>query len=260
MSNDPGPWDRQPSSPPSEPEPEPATARGRRLLWLLLAVAIGGLVLALARAFPDANLSGGDWANVGYLTGFMLLMSAGVVRLRREAVAQHLRHVAIWAGIVAGLALGVAYRHELSGVPQRLQMAFGAGAPVAVGEHELAVAQDAAGAYVVVGAVNGQRVRFIVDTGATETVLSPQVARRVGAPMDTLRFEDPAETANGVVYSAPYVARRLEVGSIRFNDFEVAVNQAPMRHSLLGMSFLNRLESFEFRDRRLILRWRGPGV
>lgn len=254
MSTDPSPWGRQ-ASPPTPPEP----ARRRPLLWLLLVAAIGGLVLALARGFPDANLSGGDWANVGYLTALLLLISAGVARLRREALAQHLRHVAIWAAIVAGLALAVAYRDDLAGVPQRLQMAFGAGAPVAVGDRQLAVAQNAAGAYVVVGAVNGQRVRFIVDTGATDTVLSPQDARRVGAPMAALRYEDAAETANGVGYSAPYVATRLEVGSIRFDDFKVAVNQAPMSHSLLGMSFLNRLESFEFRDRKLILRGRASG-
>ena len=60
MSNEPGPWDRQRASPPPPPETKPPTARARRLLWLLLAAAIGGLVLALARAFPDANLSGGD--------------------------------------------------------------------------------------------------------------------------------------------------------------------------------------------------------
>jgi aspartyl protease family protein len=253
MSGNPGPWERP------DPSPTPAP-QGRRLsLWLLIVGALGGLVLALARAFPEANLTGEDWAYVAYATVFLLAAAAGLTRLRRDALKRHLRDVAIWAVIVAALALGAAYRHELSDVPGRLNMAFGGGAPVALGEHELAVGQDASGAYVVVGAVNGQRVRFIVDTGATETVLSPDDARRVGAPMTTLRYTDAAQTANGVGYSAAYMADRLEVGSIRFDDFDVAVNQAPMSHSLLGMTFLNRLESFEFRGGKLILRWRGTG-
>ncbi len=216
-------------------------------------------MLALARAFPDANLTGEDWAYVGYAAVFLLAVAAGLTRLRRDALRRHLRDVAIWTLIVAVLALGAAYRHELADVPRRLQLAFGGGDPVTMGERELAIGQDVSGAYVVVGVANGQRVRFIVDTGATETVLSPDDARRVGAPMATLRYTDAAQTANGVGYSAAYVADRLEVGSIRFDDFEMAVNQAPMSHSLLGMTFLNRLESFEFRGGKLILRGRGSG-
>jgi len=157
---------------------------------------------------------------------------------------------------VAVLALVVAYREEFAGVPQRLRLAFSMGDPVATGDHELVVPQDDQGAFVIVARVNGQRVRFIVDTGATDTVLSPADARRLGVPVDQLVYDGEAETANGVGHAAAYTAQTLEVGAIRFDQFRMAVNQAPMSSSLLGMSFLNRLESFEVRGRKLILKWR----
>ena len=241
------PWSREP--PPPAPPP-----RSGLMVWLVIAAAIAALVLALARVFPEAGLNGGDWANVGYLVGIVLLLTAGASRLQHGALGQHLRHAAIWAGIVAVLALGAAYRDELAGVAGRVRLAFSGGTPVALSDQELAVPQNDAGAYVVTGKVNGQKVRFIVDTGATDTVLSPDDARRIGIPVDTLRYVRQSETANGVGRSAPYTAEQLEVGPVALQGFEMAVNQAPMSASLLGMSFLSRLESFEFRGRTLFLR------
>jgi aspartyl protease family protein len=76
--------------------------------------------------------------------------------------------------------------------------------------------------------------------------------------MAALDFGLSAETANGVGYGAP-IRATLEVGPIDLADFPMTVNQAPMRRSLLGMSFLNRLQSFEVRGDTLILRWRDGG-
>lgn len=249
MTQDNGPWARRP------PEPEP-TARPRLVLWLGFCAALGGLILALAHAFPEAVRAPEDWAEVARAAGMVVLVSAGLFRAGRGFRPEHLRYAAIWAVILAVLALGFAYRGELAGVGQHLRLAFSAGDPVATGEHELVVPQDADGGYVLVAKVNGQRVRFVVDTGATETVLSPDDARRIGVDMASLRYVEEAETANGQGYGAPYVAERFEVGSIALSGFKLTVNRAPLSSSLLGMSFLGRLESFQMQDRKLILRWR----
>ena len=256
MSN--GPWDRVAQTPPP-PQPPPAPARGRFLLWLLVVAVIGGAVLGLTALFPEAIRTGDDWANVGYVAALLAVVASGLTRLRRDALPRHLRHAAIWLGIVAVCALAAAYRDEIASVPRRLQMAFSPGTPVATAEHELVIPQNHEGAFVVVGLVNGQRVRFIVDTGATDTVLAPADARRLGVPVDQLRYEHMAETANGTGYSAAWTADRLQVGAIAFDDFKVAVNQTDMGASLLGLTFLGRLESYEFRGRKLVLKWRDTG-
>ena len=81
-------------------------------------------------------------------------------------------------------------------------------------------------------------------------------ARRLGVDIDALTFDHAAETANGVGYAAPFVADSLAVGSIRFDKVPMAINQTPMRNSLLGMSFLKRLDSFQVSGRKLYLKSR----
>ncbi len=130
---------------------------------------------------------------------------------------------------------------------------------MAVGAHELVVSQDAEGGFQVVGQVNGQPVRFMIDTGATETVLAPQDARRLGVDLSGLTFDRQSETANGLGLGAPYQARTLEIGPIRLTDFKMEINKAPMSSSLLGLSFLNRLDSFEVKGRKLYLKWGAAG-
>ncbi len=254
-----GPWE-QPDPPTAAPPSRPPGAPRHRLwLWLGLLAAVGVLAVALMRAYPEAIQTGDDQASLFLRLGMVVLVSTVLLRGLHGSPRQYLKYAAIWTGVIAVLALGYAYRAELTQIPQRLQLAFNVGTPVTVGERTLVVPQGEDGHYVVDGLVNGQRVRFMVDTGATETVLSPADARRLGIPVDTLNYGYESETANGKGYSAAYDATSLEVGAIRLEGFRVMVNKAPMSGSLLGMSFLKRLEAFEFRDRQLILKWREDG-
>ncbi len=86
-------------------------------------------------------------------------------------------------------------------------------------------------------------------------MLAPQDARRLGVDVSGLRFNRQSETANGLGLGATYVAGTLDVGPIRLNNFTMEINRAPMSSSLLGLSFLNRLDSFEIRGRKLYLKW-----
>lgn len=255
MTHDNGPWARPPVPPAAPVTP----VWPRVILWAGLCAALAVIVLALAHAFPEAVRTPNDWIEIARAAGLVVLVSAGMLRAGRVLRPRHLKYAAAWAGIVAVLALGFAYRGELKGVGQHLQLAFSAGDPVVTAAHELVVPQGEDGGYVLVGRVNGQRVRFVVDTGASDTVLSPDDARRIGVDMASLRYVVESETANGLGYGAPYVARRFEVGPLALADVKLTVNRAPMSASLLGMSVLSRLDSFQFGDRKLILRWRDAG-
>lgn len=256
MSNEGGPWKGDGSRPGPAPASAPAPEPGRPWLWLVLVAALAGIVVALIRAFPEAVRTPDDWTSVAYGVGVVVLVCSGVARVKRHQIGQHLRHAAIWAAIVAVVALVFAYRQDLGAVPRDLRIAFSGGSPVATGEREMIIPQDESGAFVVIAKVNGERVRFLVDTGATDTVLSPEDASRLGLDVEALSYDRAAMTANGLGYGAAYAAERLEVGEIRIDDFPMTVNKAPMGVSLLGMSFLNRLESFEAGRGRLTLKWR----
>lgn len=250
-----GPWgSRTPSPPPAQPRPP--LDRGRLLLCAMFLAGIAALVVALAKAFPEAMRTQNDWNDVGYYAMLLALVSAGAFRARWGGLKRTLGHAAIWALVAGILALGYAYRQELAGAPQHLQLAFSTARPVQLGAHELVIPQDDHGGYEVIGQVNGQRVRFLIDTGASDTVLSPADARRLGVDPAGLNYVEPFETANGKGFGAPYVAQRLQVGAITLDDFPMSINRAPMSSSLLGLSFLDRLAAFEIRDRKLYLKWR----
>ena len=101
--------------------------------------------------------------------------------------------------------------------------------------------------------VNGGRVTFMVDTGATDIVLAPDDARRIGFDPATLVFDQLAETANGTVGGAAVRLDSLVVGSIEMNRLPATVNGADMSESLLGMEFLNRLHGWRVENGVLTL-------
>ena len=246
-----GPWDREPPG-----QARRTIPRGRFALWLGLIAAVGLAVWLLAKLVPGSVTSGEDWAWIVRDVGLVAVVSTGILTAGRFRWAEKARHAAIWVGVVALLFLGVAYRGELEGVAQRVRSEFAPAYPVATGAHELVVTQDDGGGFFVMGQINGQPVRFLIDTGASDTVLSPADARRLGVDLAALHFDHVAETANGPGYSAPFTAASLAVGPIKFADVPMAINQSPMSNSLLGMTFLRRLDSFEVRGSKLVLKWR----
>jgi aspartyl protease family protein len=248
MPSDGGPWGSR--------TPDPPPRGGRRGLWLLLLlVGAVGLLIFLFRTFPESLRDRQDGFQLVYLLGFLVLLSTGVFRASRSNLKDHLKHAAIWVAVISVAAVAFAYRDVFEGAAQRLRIAFSDGTPVPAGPHELVIPQDADGAFVVIALVNGQRVRFMVDTGATATVLSPEDARRAGIDPSGLHYDSLSETANGTGSGARTTVRTLAVGPIMFDNFEVTVNQAPMSGSLLGVSFLDRLQSFHVEGHKLILKW-----
>lgn len=111
------------------------------------------------------------------------------------------------------------------------------------------------GHFLVEAVVNGVPVDFMVDTGASHVVLSLEDARRLGFTPDHLRFTQKFQSANGTVRAAPVELRELRIGQLRLFDLDASVNGGPLPISLLGMSFLQRLSSYEVARGRLVLRW-----
>lgn len=123
------------------------------------------------------------------------------------------------------------------------------------GGRQLTIPAGRGGHFYVDAQVDGTAVRFLVDTGATRVVLDPADARRIGIHVRAPDFTGRAGTANGVVRIAPVTLRRVRIGPLALRHVEAAVNEAPMGISLLGMSFLERLDGYAVERDRLVLRW-----
>lgn len=88
-------------------------------------------------------------------------------------------------------------------------------------------------------------VSFIVDTGATQIVLSIEDARRIGIDPDRLSFTGRASTANGMVRIAPVRLETVRFGPFEERDVEASVNGGQLHTSLLGMSYLRHFARIE---------------
>lgn len=103
--------------------------------------------------------------------------------------------------------------------------------------------------------INGTPVTFLIDTGASHTVINQRDAERLNLNSGQLRYSIPFQSANGTTYAAPVTLRDVRLGQFQLYDLDAYVNQGELGISLLGMSFLTQFESYEFLGDRLVLRW-----
>jgi len=225
------------------------------VLWVGLLVAVGIGIWLLSALFPG-QISSGEYARLDIvrLVAILAFVSSGLIFARQIKFGEVVRNISIWTGLAAIILVGYTFRTELEAVYYRVGGELVPSHAIATDDDGLVITASADGHFYVDGRANGQRVRFMIDTGASSIVLSPQDASRIGIDLGELPFVQRFQTANGIGYGAPYRLDRLSIGSFQFADTAVSINGADMGTSLLGMAFLERLESFEIRGGKLYLR------
>ncbi len=250
-----GPWSSLPPPPkPSRPRALGSARLRRALIFAAIIVVCLALIVWLSALFPN-QVSGDRWMSPAINVGFAALIGASLLS-RGLKLGQAVRYVAIW-GLIAGvLGLGFVYRQDAMDAFYRVRSALVPSYAMPAGANTVVLSENQDGGYQVVAQVNGRPITFMVDTGASDIVLSPADAQRLGADLGALKFDRHYETANGGGLGADWKVQNLTIGPIKLSDAQVSINQAPMSRSLLGMAFLRRLASFEFKGGQLILR--GP--
>ncbi|MGO4572769.1 retropepsin-like aspartic protease family protein [Microvirga sp. 2TAF3] len=218
---------------------------------LFLAALLTGL---LAEA-PLAGLSPGEAAGILGLFGLAMFLAGSIV----EGFTKHWTHgvqaIAVSCGLLTALVVTYAARGELQMVLDRAIGDIADGRTVVSENGEVVAARRTDGSFILTGRVNGRDTRFIFDTGASTVVLRAERAADLGFKEADLDFSIPVATANGTALAAPVVIDSLTVGSITERNVHALVTRSGVLHAnLLGMSFLERLGSYEVRGNRLILR------
>ncbi|MBQ0824315.1 TIGR02281 family clan AA aspartic protease [Microvirga terrae] len=224
--------------------------RGAGFLLLLAALLVG-----LFGDDPIGEFSALEAAGLLGLGGLSLLMADSIV----EGFSRHwtygVQSVAVSGGILIALLVTYASRGELQAVIDRAIGDIAVGRTVVTPEGEVVAARRTDGSFVVRGEVNGHETRFVFDTGASTVVLRAEDAAATGFRLDRLDYSIPVATANGGALAAPVVIERLTVGSITERNVRALIARSGVLHAnLLGMTFLERLGSYEVRGNRLILR------
>lgn len=228
----------------------------RRLTWTFVFGMALSLAALIASNDQDAitNLLS---HNIGSLTLKLALVIFAVglaFTLFRERLSQVLEPMAFWAVLGLLLVIGYSYRFELRDVGDRVIAELVPG-HVAGHGRRVEVVRGHGGDFSVSAHINGERVPMVLDTGASSVVLTQQAAKAAGLPLEVLEYNVNLDTANGRTRAAPVTLDRLAVGGLIERSVPALVVQpGQLKNNLLGMTFLNRLESWEVRGDTLRMR------
>jgi aspartyl protease family protein len=117
------------------------------------------------------------------------------------------------------------------------------------------IARAQGGEFALQARINGVNTPMVIDTGATSVVLTYDTAKAIGLPLELLEYDVDLETAGGHTKAARLTLDRLAIGKLVERSVPaLVVPHGQMKTNLLGMSFLDRLESWEVRADSLMLR------
>jgi aspartyl protease family protein len=228
----------------------------RRLLWILLFGLGLGLIVLVAR--HDTGTVAGLWPREFSLlvvyTVLLVFVGSAVIATFRRRWLHALESALLWAIVAVLLMVGYSYRYDLREVSERVLAEVIPGRPAARGK-TVEITRSRGGEFAVTVHINGVRIPMMLDTGASSVVLTQEAAKAAGLPIQVLSYSVNVETANGRAHAAPVTIDRLAIGNIVERSIPALIAQpGQLRTSLLGMSFLNRLEGWEVRGDRLVMR------
>ena len=182
-------------------------------------------------------------------------MLTGVRRAGAAGVARAIVGAAIWAVLIIVLTGVYSYRFELSDIADRVMAEFVPGEAQVGRGGEVIVNRRLGGEFVIPAKVNDLPVAFLFDTGASTVVLRAQDAAKVGVDSAGLDFDVSVVTANGAAMAAQTRLDKISVGPIVMRDVRALVARpGALSESLLGMSFLDRLQGYSVERGRLVLK------
>jgi aspartyl protease family protein len=121
-------------------------------------------------------------------------------------------------------------------------------------ERAVQVPRGQSGEFALRARINGVTAPMVIDTGATSVVLTYETAKAAGLPLELLEYDVDVETAGGHTKAARLTLDRLAIGKLVERSVPaLVVPHGQMKTNLLGMSFLDRMESWEVRADRLML-------
>ena len=228
----------------------------RRLTWSLLLGAALSLAALIASIDQDAitTLLRHDVGSLMIKIILVVFIGGLVLVMFRERFSKAIEAMLFWVVVGLLLVVGYSYRFELRDVSDRVIAELVPGYAAGHGRN-VEIVRGRGGDFAVAAHVNGARVPMVLDTGASSVVLTQDAAKAAGLPLEVLTYTVNVDTANGRTRAAPVTLDKLAVGGLTERAVPALVAQAgELKHNLLGMSFLNRLQSWEVRGDTLRLR------
>jgi aspartyl protease family protein len=230
---------------------------------MLPVIIIGVAMLAAVLAFflGETSVAGINLETTMPYIGAVLMASvllAGTLGNYRGQASEGLKAVAGWLAIFLVVVAGYAFRFELASAGNRVVGVLLPGVTLFGAGGEVTVSRGPDGQFHFTVAANGKPMRMMFDTGASSVVLRAEETIPLGITLSEADYTITVRTANGVARAAPITLKSLEIGGIREENVRAMVAKpGVLGENLLGMTFLERLSSYEVRGDQLALRGRG---
>ena len=227
---------------------------------LLLTIAVAVVVLIVRRETGNTfGLSNEDFARLTLLGVVLLFVGAGFLG-RSLRPGEVFRGFAFWFMVIVAITGVYSNRDNLVGVAGRLLGAIAPGVPISgriAGESDpssVVIVRSGDGHFAVRATVEGVSLPLLFDTGASFVTLTYADAKEIGVDPGELDFRVPIRTANGTMNAASVMIDKIQVGSIERRDVKALVApRGALEQGLLGMSFLDTLDSYAISGDRLLL-------
>ncbi len=171
-----------------------------------------------------------------------------------------MRNIMIFAAIMIGLGTFMAQiADKMTPAPAAATPAVRIAAkqemtPAQASLRSLSIPRDARGHFATEGRIDGQRIAFMVDTGASVIALNESSAARFGLRPSRNDYRATVTTANGTIKAAPTRLAMVDIGGLIVRDVDAMVlPDEALSENLLGLSFLSKLRRFEYANGRMVL-------
>ena len=184
------------------------------------------------------DLTGDDYAVLAYLALLLLVVGGSMVISNRSHLNKTLQQLAIWGLIIVGMVGAYSLRDRFEEIvyPQR---------PVVSDAGTVSFTRARDGHFYAEVMVNSKKIEFVIDTGASDIVLSESDAELLGYPVGDLIYSGRASTANGTVPIARVKLDTITLGRFTDRNIRATVNGGELDTSLLGMRYLSRFHKIE---------------
>ena len=219
-------------------------------------LALGGalMIVVVRNGGAMAGLDDHQQLSLLYRIGLLILVGSALARMFRGRFGEAVRIAFMWIVIGLVLAVGYTYRFELKDVANRILAELVPGRAAARGR-TVELARTGSGDFQVAAQVNNARVPMVLDTGASTVMLTRDAAIAAGLPAEMIKYNVNIETANGRTYAAAAIIDRIAVGNIVERAVPALIAQpGTLKTSLLGMSFVSRLQGWEVRGDKVVMR------
>lgn len=201
-------------------------------------------LLELASSAYIKVMSTDQIMQIAYLGLLAAAIGGSYIFANKDNLGKVAQQAAIWGMIFLGTIAAIGLWNDVSRDVMPRQAVVG---------EQIVLPRGNNGHYHMTVQINGAPVDFLVDTGASQVVLTQSDAKKIGFDLDDLQYLGIANTANGQVRTAPVTLNEVVVGPYVDRNLRATVNGGQMDKSLLGMTYLGLYDSISITNDELIL-------